>query len=87
MKQGIENIFLASMGQRGSLWLASTGSTISGNFKAIHLIENTEFAALDDSFRSTESDSIVGIILPTGCLLGGNFTKIRLKSGKAILYI
>jgi hypothetical protein len=87
MSQGINNLFLVQFGQRGSRWLSATASTVTGNFKAIHIISNTEFADLDDSYRSTESDSLTGFIIPTGAMLGGKFTKIRLASGKVILYI
>jgi hypothetical protein len=87
LNQGVENLFLASMGQRGSRWLNSTGTTVTGNYKVVHCLGNTEFVSLDDSLRSTDSDSIAGLIVPSGALLGGKFTKIRLKSGKVILYI
>jgi hypothetical protein len=87
LNNGLEKLFITSFGYHGSRWLSSTGTTVIGTFKEIHCIANTEFQTLEDSFRSTDSDSIAGLVIPSGVVLGGNFTKVQLKSGKVILYI
>lgn len=82
-----KQLIASGMGHRGSRYVSSTGDTIDdGTYVLIHVIEATQFAALDDTLRSTQSDNVLNDTMPVGVVLGGEFTKIRLKSGAIFAY-
>ena len=83
----VDKLLVSGFGHNGSIYVSSTASTTTGEYNLIHCIAATQFAALDDALRSTAFDDITLDTMPLGAVLGGRFTKIRLKSGKIIIYV
>ena len=71
-------------GQGGGIVIADLQGEV-GNFRWIQVITDTEFDGLD----STNIDSVaslVGITIPAGVGIGGNFTEIGVNTGVVIAY-
>lgn len=92
--RGTDNMILTSNGKRGSIFVSDTDTHTStqmgvDSWTLIHAIENVQFAVLDDNIRSTLSGDITdtGVTIPLGAVVGGDFTKVRLRSGKVIIYV
>lgn len=71
-------------GQGGGVVIAALGGE-QGNFRWIQVITDTEF----DTLTSTNIDSatsLVGISIPAGVGIGGNFTDVGVASGVVIAY-
>jgi len=75
---------LVSLGQRGFAYVDSTSVT-TGNFAAIQVIADTQFAFLS-ALNSTGLGNISGITLNAGTIIYGPFTSFTLTSGKVIAY-
>ena len=99
LPKGTDNMIRTATGKRGSIFVSDTSThnstDMSINSKSvdswtlIHCVEATQFAALTDGLRSTASNDITdtGVTIPVGAVLGGDFTKVRLRSGKVIIYV
>ena len=92
--QGVENAIRSVSGMRGSYVVDDTSthdySTAEGKWTHIHIIADSQFADLDDELLSTRSTSNLestGTTIAQGAVLAGSYTKVRLRSGKAILYV
>jgi hypothetical protein len=75
---------LVSLGQLGFVYVDSTSVT-PGNFAAIQIIADTQFAFLS-ALYSTGLGNISGITLNAGTIIYGPFTSFTLTSGKVIAY-
>jgi hypothetical protein len=54
-----------------------------GGWRLIHVIEEATVTVLVNTLTD---DTYVGLTLPVGAVLGGNFTNIKLASGAVIAY-
>ena len=101
--KGTENSINTAVGKRGSIFINDTSThnstdmimafeeskKLESGWSLIHCLENTQFATLTDNLRSTLSNDITdtGVTVPTGVVLGGDYTKVRLRSGSVIIYV
>ena len=87
IKEGTDRILRSQNGQRGSYWINDT-NTHTGKWTLIHCLSACVFTTLTDATR--ESDGVTNISLitiPTGAVIGGTFTSVKLASGTCICYV
>ena len=71
-------------GQGGGIVISALEGEL-GNFRWIQVITDTEFDALA-STNIDSATSLVGITIPAGVGIGGNFTEIGVNTGVVIAY-
>ena len=64
--------------------IIQTTAEFEGGWRLIHIIEEATFTVLVNSLAS--EGTYVGLTVPAGAVLGGNFTNIKLGSGAVIAY-
>lgn len=74
-----------SNGQRNCTIIQDTDEHESTGWKLIHIIEEATVTVLVNTLADSGS-TYVGLTLPVGAVLGGNFTNIKLASGAVIAY-
>ena len=103
MTKGTENSINTAVGKRGSIFVNDTSThnstdmimafeeskKLESGWSLVHCLEDTQFAALTDGLRSTLSNDITstGVTIQQGVMLGGDYTKVRLRSGSVIIYV
>ncbi|MFB2832946.1 hypothetical protein [Floridanema evergladense] len=75
-------IFDIAPGEAGTYFADTTERT--GEWKAITVIENATFTAL--TVANWDGSATTGIVVGAGVTLFGEFTKIKLASGRIVAY-
>jgi len=83
---GEVDALLTSLGQRGFVFTDASYVSVTGNFVAIQMIEDTIFYSLTALNSTVGNLATSSVTLPAGTIIYGPFTGYTLVGGKVIAY-